>query len=98
MATSRALISVVSPVYEEEEVLPHFHRVLGEVLDGLADDYDAEIHAAFPRITGGKIKIWALDPGLGDQLDLFVDLAHEVDGSLTISGFAGASDLDAGVA
>jgi polyisoprenyl-phosphate glycosyltransferase len=43
MATSRALISVVSPVYEEEEVLPHFHRVLGEVLDGLADDYDAEI-------------------------------------------------------
>ena len=43
MATSRALISVVSPVYEEEEVLPHFHRVLGEVLDGLADEYDAEI-------------------------------------------------------
>ena len=43
MATSRALVSVVSPVYEEEDVLPHFHRVLGEVLDGLADEYDAEI-------------------------------------------------------
>jgi polyisoprenyl-phosphate glycosyltransferase len=43
MATSRPLISVVSPVYEEEEVLPHFHRVLGKVLDGLADEYDAEI-------------------------------------------------------
>ena len=43
MATSRALISVVSPVYEEEEVLPHFHRVLTGVLDGLAEEYDAEI-------------------------------------------------------
>jgi len=43
MTTSKPLISVVSPVYEEEEVLPHFHRVLGEVLDGLAEDYDAEI-------------------------------------------------------
>ncbi len=43
MTTTRPLISVVSPVYEEEEVLPHFHRVLGEVLDGLAVDYDAEI-------------------------------------------------------
>lgn len=43
MTTTKPLISVVSPVYEEEAVLPHFHRVLGEVLDGLADDYDAEI-------------------------------------------------------
>jgi polyisoprenyl-phosphate glycosyltransferase len=43
MTTTKALLSVVSPVYEEEEVLPHFHRVLGEVLDGLADEYDAEI-------------------------------------------------------
>jgi polyisoprenyl-phosphate glycosyltransferase len=43
MTTTKALLSVVSPVYEEEEVLPHFHRVLGEVLDGLADEYEAEI-------------------------------------------------------
>ena len=43
MTTGKPLISVVSPVYEEEEVLPHFHRVLGEVLDGLADHYNAEI-------------------------------------------------------
>jgi polyisoprenyl-phosphate glycosyltransferase len=43
MTTTKALLSIVSPVYEEEEVLPHFHRVLGEVLDGLADEYDAEI-------------------------------------------------------
>ncbi len=43
MTPTKPLLSVVSPVYEEEEVLPRFHRVLGEVLDGLADDYDAEI-------------------------------------------------------
>jgi polyisoprenyl-phosphate glycosyltransferase len=43
MTTTKALLSIVSPVYEEEEVLPHFHRVLGEVLDGLADEYEAEI-------------------------------------------------------
>jgi polyisoprenyl-phosphate glycosyltransferase len=43
MTTTKPLLSIVSPAYEEEEVLPHFHRVLGEVLDGLADEYDAEI-------------------------------------------------------
>jgi dolichol-phosphate mannosyltransferase len=30
-------------VYEEEEALPYFHRVLVEVLDGLASEYDIEI-------------------------------------------------------
>ena len=43
MTTTKPLLSVVSPVYEEEEVLPHFHRVLGRVLNELADTYDAEI-------------------------------------------------------
>jgi len=43
MTTNKPLVSVVSPVYEEEEALPHFHAVLVEVLDGLADEYDIEI-------------------------------------------------------
>jgi dolichol-phosphate mannosyltransferase len=43
MTMTRPLLSVVSPVYEEEEALPYFHRVLGEVLDGLAGEYDIEI-------------------------------------------------------
>ena len=43
MTPTKPLLSVVSPVYEEEAVLPRFHRVLGDVLDGLADEYDAEI-------------------------------------------------------
>lgn len=43
MSTNKPLLSIVSPVYEEEEALPHFHRVLREVLAGLNDEYDAEI-------------------------------------------------------
>ncbi len=43
MTTNKPLVSVVSPVYEEEEALPHFHAALAEVLDGLADKYDIEI-------------------------------------------------------
>ncbi len=43
MSTNKPLLSIVSPVYEEEEALPHFHRVLCEVLAGLNDEYDAEI-------------------------------------------------------
>ena len=43
MSTNKPLVSIVSPVYEEEEALPHFHRVLTSVLDGLTDQYDIEI-------------------------------------------------------
>jgi dolichol-phosphate mannosyltransferase len=43
MTPTKPLLSVVSPVYEEEEVLPHFHRAVGAVLDGMAGEYDAEI-------------------------------------------------------
>ena len=43
MNTSKPLVSVVSPVFQEEEALPHFHRVLAGVLDGIADEYDTEI-------------------------------------------------------
>ena len=43
MTPTKPLLSVVSPVFNEEAVLPHFHRALAEVLDSLADEYDAEI-------------------------------------------------------
>ena len=43
MNPTKPLLSVVSPVYEEEEALPLFHRALAAILDGLADEYDAEI-------------------------------------------------------
>jgi hypothetical protein len=38
-----------------------------------------------------------LDPGLGDQLDLFVDLAHEVDEKIGIACATYAKDNAAGL-
>jgi polyisoprenyl-phosphate glycosyltransferase len=43
MKITKPLLSIVSPVYEEEEALPHFHQALAEVLDQLADEFDAEV-------------------------------------------------------
>ena len=36
-------LSIVCPAYEEEEVLPHFHRELARVLDALEGEYAVEI-------------------------------------------------------
>ena len=41
ITTSRSLLSVVVPAYNEEEVLPVFHERLAAVLDSL--DIDGEI-------------------------------------------------------
>ena len=63
----RPTLSVVVPVYNEEEVLPEFHRRLSAVLDGLGEDVEivyvndgsqdrsmallANIHASDPRVV-----------------------------------------------
>ena len=43
MEQDRIRLSIVAPAYDEEEVLPYFHRELCRVLDSLADDYEIEI-------------------------------------------------------
>lgn len=43
MTAKRPLISIVCPAYNEELVLPLFHRALIDVLAGLQDDYRFEI-------------------------------------------------------
>ena len=43
MAQDRIRLSIVAPAYDEEEVLPHFHRELCQVLEELGDEYDCEI-------------------------------------------------------
>src|SRR4051794_34552610 len=43
MARERHKLSVVCPAFNEEEVLPHFHRELCAVLAGLEAEYEAEI-------------------------------------------------------
>jgi dolichol-phosphate mannosyltransferase len=39
----RPLLSIVCPAYQEEDVLPHFHRALADALAPLAADYRIEI-------------------------------------------------------
>src|SRR5437764_10817972 len=43
MANDRLLLSIVSPAYEEEQVLASFHRVLVDALRPLQDSFDIEI-------------------------------------------------------
>jgi dolichol-phosphate mannosyltransferase len=43
MLNAAPKLSVVCPAYEEEEVLPLFHRELSTALDGLGDRYQIEI-------------------------------------------------------
>jgi hypothetical protein len=69
----------------------------GHMTQKMIDDYNAEIHTVMPRLVGGKIKIWAMDPGLGDKLDMFVDLTHEVDEKIGIACATYAKDNAAGL-
>jgi dolichol-phosphate mannosyltransferase len=43
MAEDVSRLSVVCPAYQEEEVLPHFHRELSAVLDCLGEHYEVEV-------------------------------------------------------
>lgn len=43
MARDRRKLSIVCPAFNEEEVLPHFHRELCAVLAALATDYEIEV-------------------------------------------------------
>ncbi|MBI1914964.1 MAG: glycosyltransferase family 2 protein [Planctomycetes bacterium] len=43
MTQQPSRLTVVAPAYDEEEVLPHFHRELCRVLEALGDEYDWEV-------------------------------------------------------
>ena len=43
MAQQRSRLTVIAPAYDEEEVLPHFHREVCRVLGTLGEVYDCEI-------------------------------------------------------
>jgi dolichol-phosphate mannosyltransferase len=43
MASAVCKLSIVCPVYEEEQVLPHFHAELCGVLDALSPGYEIEV-------------------------------------------------------
>jgi dolichol-phosphate mannosyltransferase len=43
MTSARLLLSIVCPAYQEEHALPHFHRELMKVVEGLTEEFDVEI-------------------------------------------------------
>jgi hypothetical protein len=69
----------------------------GNMSQAMIDDYHAEIHAILPKVAGGRIMVGTLDPELGYQLDLFVELAREVDEKIGIACLAYAKDNAAGL-
>jgi hypothetical protein len=43
------------------------------------------MHVILPKLIGGKIAISALDEEMGQQLEEFVELAHEVDEKIGVA-------------
>src|SRR5262245_26800654 len=64
MAQQRTRLTVVAPAYDEEEVLPYFHRELCRVLEGLGGEYDWEVLYVDDCSGDGTLKLlrgWAAD-------------------------------------
>jgi hypothetical protein len=64
----------------------------GNMTQKMIDDYHADMHAVLPRLIAGKIMVTALDRELGGQLDMYIDLAHEVDEKIGLACLAYAKD------
>jgi dolichol-phosphate mannosyltransferase len=89
MTPLKPLLSVVAPVFEEEEVLPRFHDALTRVLDGLAGEYDVEIVyvddgsrdatlALLRRLAGQdrRVRYLSFSRNFGHQAALTAGLEH----------------------
>lgn len=89
MNERRPLLSVVCPAYEEEEVLPHFHRALVDALQPLRNEYRIEIvyvddgsrdrtPDVLRSIAAGdaRVRFLCLSRNFGHQAALTAGLAH----------------------
>lgn len=80
MADERLLVSVVCPAFEEEEVLPLFHRELADVLARLEGDYRFEIiyvdDGSRDRTLDVVKQLARLDPRVG-YLSLSRNFGHQ---------------------
>src|SRR5262245_23928942 len=64
MAPQRSRLTVIAPAYDEEEVLPHFHREVCRVLGTLGEVYDCEILYIDDGSCDGTLALlrgWAAD-------------------------------------
>jgi glycosyltransferase involved in cell wall biosynthesis len=71
----RQSLSVVVPVYNEEAVLPEFHRRLAAVLDGLAADLAAEIVYVNDGSSDASLR-WLVEMHESDVRVAIVDLSR----------------------
>jgi hypothetical protein len=69
----------------------------GNMSQAMVDDYHAEVHSTLPKVVGGRIMVGTLDSELGYELDVFVDLAREVDEKIGLACLAYAKDNAAGI-
>src|SRR5262245_21553261 len=82
-------LGVVCPAFDEEEVLPHFHRELTAVLDGLQNGFEAEVLYVDDGSRDGtlgvlrglaakdrRVKYLSLSRNFGHQAALTAGLEH----------------------
>jgi polyisoprenyl-phosphate glycosyltransferase len=82
-------LSVVSPVFNEEEVIEEFHHVLAAVLDSLSGKYESEVIYVIDCCSDGSleilrrlaqkdraVKVIALSSRFGHQMSLLAGIDH----------------------
>ena len=52
----RPRISIVAPVFNEEETLPEFYRRVRAVMDGLGEPWELVLVDVLPRTALGKVR------------------------------------------
>lgn len=83
------MLSVVCPVYNEEEVIGEFHRTLGATLDRIRDRYESEIIFVVDRSSDRtleilrriadqdrRVRVLALSSRFGHQMSLVAGIDH----------------------
>jgi dolichol-phosphate mannosyltransferase len=84
MISSNRCVSVVVPVYFEEEVLPQLYERLKKVLEGLADDFIYEIVFVNDGSTDNSIEIMKELASFDSQVRI-VDLARNFGHQIAVS-------------
>lgn len=80
MAQKRSRLTVVAPAYDEEEVLPHFHRELCRVLEALGDEYEWEIFYVDDGSSDGTLgllRCWAALDGRVRYVSFSRNFGHQ---------------------
>jgi polyisoprenyl-phosphate glycosyltransferase len=94
---TRKALTVIAPVFNEEEVIERFHDRLSKVLDGLSAHYDATMLFVLDRsgdrtleilrgIASGdaRVQVIALSARFGHQMSLLAGIDHARDADIIV--------------